>query len=244
MSGWNGTWLGVALALMSSGALAAEDHLWAKVGATEATTSADLETCVKLARQVPAPTKTTIPVVVGGGFLAGAAGGAAAYLVESAIFQHGPLDWAGQAVLHSCMRRQGYFWTPLTPDEAEALRQASHDGRAAFLDKLYSEDLSVRVAEVARTAPPPLPEARPATLTFAGLSLDPAAMVVSKGVTPNDGVVLSGPVAVARTAQAAQQRSKCRTRRMPTPASCFTKWSGRFAGIAARPIGAVRSPAT
>jgi len=200
MRGWNGAWLGVALALLSSGAVAAEDHLWAKAGATEAAVAADLETCVKEARSVPVRSKMTTPIVVGGGVLAGAAGGAAAYLLESAILRHGPLDWAGQAVLHRCMRRRGYLWTPLTPDEAGALQQASHDGRTAVVEKFYSEDLSTRLAEVAAAAPQALPEARPAPLTFAGLSLDPAAMVVSKGVVPNGGPVLSGPVAVARTA--------------------------------------------
>jgi hypothetical protein len=200
MRGWNGAWLSVALALVSSGALAAEDHLWAKAGATEVAVAADLETCVKQARRVPVRSGMTAPIVVGGGILAGAAGGAAAYLLESAILRHGPLDWAGQSLLHSCMRRKGYLWTPLTPDEADALRQASHDGRTAVVEKFYSEDLSTRLAEVARAASPPLPEAQPAPLTFAGLSLDPAAMVVTKGVVPDDDVALRGPVSVARTA--------------------------------------------
>ncbi|MGA2951215.1 MAG: hypothetical protein ABSD80_03165 [Caulobacteraceae bacterium] len=200
MRGWNGAWLGVALALLSSGALAAEDHLWAKAGATEAAVAADLETCVKEARSVPVRSKMTTPIVVGGGVLAGAAGGAAAYLLESAILRHGPLDWAGQAVLHRCMRRRDYLWTPLTPDEAGALQQASHDGRTAVVEKFYSEDLSTRLAEVAAAAPQALPEARPAPLTFAGLSLDPAAMVVTKGVAADDDVVLRGPVGVTRTA--------------------------------------------
>lgn len=190
-------WLTLAAMMAAGGARAAEDHLWTRAGATWAGAAVDHKTCAKEADFVPVPRQS----------YAVAVGGAAGYLMESVALNlaaHAgaePNTWAGQVFLHRCMRRLGYVWLPLTPDEAAGLRLAGHEGKAAWVDRLYATDLTARVAAAAKPLVPPLPEGAPEPLTYDGLRFDPATLVVAKGVAPDGSVVLSGTVTVAHTAR-------------------------------------------
>jgi hypothetical protein len=193
--------LGVALAAvaLAGQAMAAEDHLWAKPGATEAAVSKDLEACEKEAHRVAPPLPGPTTIVVRGGVGNLAAAGAVGFLMEAYLTRHEVPAVVGEGVARRCMRRAGYVWLALEPDEVDALKHA-HQEKVAWIDKFYAGDLAARLEAAGKPAVPPLPEDPSQALTFDGLRFDPTHLTTGKGVIGDGGVVLSGTVEVQRTA--------------------------------------------
>jgi hypothetical protein len=181
------------IAGLAAGRASAEDHLWAKIGATDVGATADLAGC-------EAQSKTTqyhVPVMQNytGGLVGAliAAGG-------TAIRE----DEAKHTFLLHCMRRHGYVWLPLTRDESRALgAAASPDVRRQWIDRLYAGDLAKRLDSAWAPVVPPLPDGQEEPLTFDGLRLDPATLTPASGVVTKGGAVLSGRVTHAATARLA-----------------------------------------
>jgi hypothetical protein len=201
---WRAAALGAALAALAADAVAADqEFLWAKAGATDAAVSADLKTCEAEARRLAPPIQQRPGVVVAGGVGAAAAAGLTAMLLEAYITRHEVPAVIGEGVAHRCMRRGGYVWLPLEPEEADALKHA-HKERAAWVDKFYAGDLAERIGSAGALSVPPLPRGQAEALTFDGLRLDPTHLVVAKGVVGDGGAVAVGTVTLARTARLKQ----------------------------------------
>jgi len=195
LGGLNGAWLGLAAALVSSGAVAGEDHLWAKVGATDAAATSALDACRDESRnrRFHLPDRTTAAAMMGEGALP--------YLLaagETALDQKS----AEKAFTRHCMRRHGYVWLPLKSDESAALAKLTvASDRAAWIDRFYAATPVARLDAAWAPIVPALPEGAEEPLTFDGLKLEPSALTVAAGTVAKGGVVLSGPVGHVQTAR-------------------------------------------
>ncbi len=183
------------LVLTMAGAARAGDHLWAKVGATDAAMQADLAGCKHDSREVPTHVEAAayVPLTP-----AGAVGGAIGMAIVEGIAK----AKAEATFDRHCMRRHGYVWLPLTPAEQAALARAPGEaGKAAWIDAFYAGDLTARLDEAWKPVVPPLPEGFDEPYTFGGVRFDPAALTVASGPVASGGTVLSGVIAHRRTAR-------------------------------------------
>ncbi|MGH7022278.1 MAG: hypothetical protein ACREEB_01660 [Caulobacteraceae bacterium] len=186
-------WLTVlaGLASLCAGAAAAADHLWAKVGATDAGATADLAAC-----QVDA--KTAVYHIPATPNMVGGLVGALLVVGDQALRQKEARD----AFARHCMRRHGYVWLPLTKDEDRELGKLSTPAdRTAWIDRFYASDLVKRLDAAWAPVVPPLPEGIEEPFSFDGLRLDPAMLTVAVGEVTKGGTVLSGPVSHVATAR-------------------------------------------
>jgi hypothetical protein len=187
--------MGLVAALVSSGVVAGEDHLWAKVGATDAAAASALDAChaESKGRRYHLPDRTTAAAMMGGGALP--------YLLaagELALDQKS----AEAAFVRHCMRRHGYVWLPLKSDETAALAKLTlAPDRAAWIDRFYAATPVARLDSAWAPVAPALPEGVEEPLTFDGLKLEPATLTVVTGIVAKGGVVLSGPVGHVQTAR-------------------------------------------
>lgn len=127
-------WRAVAAAIASlvAGAAAADDHLWAKVGATDARMEADLADCRTESGKVE----------VDSGYQAQALAG----LIGAAIVAAAKKPHAEHVFTAHCMKRRGYVWLPLTDAEAKVLDEAKLPAdRSAWIDRFYAGDLTARL---------------------------------------------------------------------------------------------------
>ena len=187
--------LAVLLTSLMAGAARAEDHLWAKVGATDAAEQVDLAACKHDSRDVPTH-------VQGGAYVpatpAGAIGGAIGMMIVEGIAK----AKAEATFDRHCMRRHGYVWLPLTPAEEAALNKAPGDAsKAAWIDAFYAGDITARLDEAWKPVVPPLPEGLDEPYAFGGVRFDPAVLTVAAGPVTAGGTVLSGVIAHRRTAR-------------------------------------------
>lgn len=181
------------IASLAAGVASAEDHLWAKIGATDRGESADLEACDIQSRA------TTFHVPVMQNYVGGLAGALIA-VGGTAIREQ---EAKATFLLH-CMHRHGYVWLPLTRDEARALSAAgSGDGRRQWIDRFYAGDLAKRLDAAWEPLVTPLPQGEEQPFTFDGLRLDLATLTPAAGVVAKGGAVLSGKVGHAATARLA-----------------------------------------
>ncbi|HEY1416082.1 MAG TPA: hypothetical protein VGF42_09395, partial [Caulobacteraceae bacterium] len=110
------------IAMLAAGGASADDHLWARIGATEARMETDLADCRAQSAKVE----------VDSGYQAEAlAGLLAAALIAAAKKPH-----AEHVFTAHCMKRHGYVWLPLTDSEAKDLEAARLPAdRSAWIDR-------------------------------------------------------------------------------------------------------------
>ena len=191
--GWAVALAGAAVSL-GAGAARADDHLWSKMGATQAAEQADWAACKQEAKTVPIHMNGAVSVPVSP---AGAIGG----LIALAIIESVKKAQAEAAFDHHCMRRHGWVWLPLTPEEQAALgKQKTPAEKAAWVDALYAGDIGARLDAAARPAAPVLPVAVDEPMTLGALRFEPDGLAVTAGPVAAGQPVLTGKIGHRRTA--------------------------------------------
>ncbi|HEY1561505.1 MAG TPA: hypothetical protein VGF71_11520 [Caulobacteraceae bacterium] len=187
-----GAWGAVVagIASLAAGSAGADDHLWARIGATDAQVETDLADCRAESSKVE----------VEAGYQAEALAG----LIGAAIVAAAKKPHAEHVFTAHCMKRRGYVWLPLTDVEARELDGDRLPGdRAAWIDRFYAGDLTERLDAAWKPLVPPLPEAVDERFSFDGVRFDPVKLVVSADPVGSGGTVLSGPVTHQATARLA-----------------------------------------
>ena len=186
LAAWGAVVAGIAS--LAAGGAGADDHLWARIGATDAQVETDLADC----------RAESAKVEVDGGYQAEAlAGVLAAAIVAAAKKPH-----AEHVFTIHCMKRRGYVWLPLTDAEARDLDGAKLPAdRAAWIDRFYAGNLTERLDAAWKPLVPPLPDALDEGFSFDGVRFDPDKLVVAAGPVGSGGTILSGPVTHQATAR-------------------------------------------
>jgi hypothetical protein len=186
---------GVAFCILAGPADAADSHLWAKMGATQARAEADLAACHAQAHDVPIHIQNAA-------FLANAAAGPVGGPIATLIIAEAKKAEIEATFDHHCMRRHGYVWLPLTAREQKALgEQKTPQARAAWIDALYNSDIVQRLDAAWKPAVPPLPVALDEPFTYGALRIDPAAFTAATGEIGNGQTLLAGKAAHRHTAR-------------------------------------------
>ena len=179
---------------LSAGVARADDHMWSKMGATEAAEQADWAACKQDSKTVPIHMNGAVSVPVSP---AGAIGG----LIALAIIEGVKKAQAEAAFDRHCMKRHGWVWLPLTPEEEAALsHQKSPADKAAWVDAFYAGDIGARLDTAARPAAPVLPIAVDEPMTLGAVRFDPAALTAAGGPVAVGQPVLTGKIGHRRTA--------------------------------------------
>ncbi len=181
-----------AAAVLTSAAAAhaAEDHLWAKVGATDSRVESDLADCRAQSAKVEVDTSYQTEALAG--------------LLGAAIIAAAKKPHAEHVFAAHCMKRRGYVWLPLTDGEARDLAGAKLPvDRSAWIDRFYAGDLTGRLDAAWKPVVPPLPEAADDDFSFDGVRFDPDKLVAAADPVGSGGTALSGVVTHQATARLA-----------------------------------------
>jgi hypothetical protein len=186
--------LAALFATCTAGVARADDHLWSKMGATQAAEDADWAACRQDSKTVPVHMNGAVGVSTSP---AGAIGG----LIALAIIEGVKKAQAEAAFDRHCMKRHGWVWLPLTPEEQAALgRQKTPTDKAAWVDTFYAGDIGARLDEAARPKAPVLPTAQDEPMTLGALRFDPDVLTATAGPVSAGQTVLAGKIRHRRTA--------------------------------------------